>query len=98
MSHQLSSASTHSLPSRIDQISDGEDDFEEDEDSSSALDPYELDSTPTNTSPEVILGTGRKYSSWYVIFFFKAVVWAQSIPKCLWLKLPFTKTVLVEDS
>ena len=70
LSHQLSSASTHSLPSRIDQISDGEDDFEEDEDSSSALDPYELDSTPTNTSPEVILGTGRKYSSWYVIFFY----------------------------
>ena len=69
LSHQLSSASTHSLPSRIDQISDGEDDFElEDEDSSSALDPYEHDSTPTNTSPEVVLGTGRKYSSWYVFF------------------------------
>ena len=63
LTHQLSSASTHSLPSRIDQLTDGEDEFEEDEDSSSALDPYD-DSTPTNTSPEVILSNGRKYSSW----------------------------------
>ena len=63
LSHQLSSASTHSLPSRIDQLTDAED---EDEDSSSAIDPYD-DSTPTNTSPEVVLGSGRKYSSWYVL-------------------------------
>ena len=38
LSYQLSSASTHSLPSRIDQLSDSENDFEiEEDDSSSAL-------------------------------------------------------------
>jgi hypothetical protein len=41
LSHQLSSASAHSLPSRIDRLSDCEDDYEED-DSSSALDPFEV--------------------------------------------------------
>ena len=38
LSYQLSSASTHSLPSRIDQLSDSENDFDiEEDDSSSAL-------------------------------------------------------------
>ena len=47
LSYQLSSASTHSLPSRIDQLSDSENDYEAEEeeefDSSSALD----EGTPT---------------------------------------------------
>ena len=42
LSYQLSSASTHSLPSRIDQLSDSENDFEIDEDdSSSALGKFQ---------------------------------------------------------
>ena len=43
LSYQLSSASTHSLPSRIDQLSDSENDYEPEEefDSSSALETYD---------------------------------------------------------
>ena len=62
LSYQLSSASTHSLPSRIDQLSDSENDFEIDleDDSSSALDPYDHDSPlPTrlqNTVCPTVIG------------------------------------------
>ena len=60
LSYQLSSASTHSLPSRIDQLSDSENDFEIDleDDSSSALDPYDDSPLPTrqNTVCPTVIG------------------------------------------
>ena len=72
LSYQLSSASTHSLPSRIDQLSDRENDYEQEEeefDSSSALDTYD-EGTPTKTRLPKSIGvhqqeiiSGRKSSS-----------------------------------
>ena len=71
LSYQLSSASTHSLPSRIDQLSDSENDYEQEEeefDSSSALDTYD-EGTPTKTRLPKSIGvhqqeiiSGRKSS------------------------------------
>lgn len=80
LSHQLSSASTHSLPSRIDQLTDCEDDYEEEDDSSSALDVYDESASNSPVISEVaadaaasVSPAGPKYSragqhitTWYV--------------------------------
>ena len=72
LSYQLSSASTHSLPSRIDQLSDSENDYEQEEeefDSSSALDTYDAGTQTKTRLPKSIgvhqqeIISGRKSSS-----------------------------------